>query len=478
MSLDEIVGIFNFRRETMNDLFYLDAHNHTEFSNTNGFLDSTIKVKELITRAYELGYKGIAITDHANISAHVQAVQITKDLKKSGKISEDFKVVLGVEAYVVGEQEMKNNISEGNPNRFYHMVILATNERGHEAIHKISTQSFLQSFTYRGVLRAPIYYHQLTELMKQFEQGDLIITTACLGGFMGQVVSNLINTSLESEQQQYKKDIYQFVCWALDTFGEDNVFFELQPSLMEEQVAYNQMLVKIANAYQIPYVVATDTHYLNKEDREVHEAFLTSDSGDTDRELGDFYDSTYLHSFEEFYEKMGYLGEEIVTNAINNTKLIYDKCKEYDLYKNQVIPKIPLPPKSEWGAYEELYQMAKDYKSIQAMIDSPEPYDNYLINLAFKGIIDKEIPKEKYEEKLARIDIECYELIGISKAKGQPISSYFITMAKCVDLIWESGSIIGPSRGSCAGFELNYVLGISQVSPLEQGIEMPHWRSK
>lgn len=458
------------------DLFYLDAHNHTEFSNTNGFLDSTIKVKELILRAYELGYKGIAITDHANISAHVQAIQITKDLKKSGKISEDFKVVLGVEAYVVNEQEMTNNISKNKPNRFYHMVILATNEKGHEAIHKISTQSFLQSFTHRGVLRTPIFYHQLSELMKNFQKGDLIITTACLGGFMGQVVSNLINTSLEEEQQQYKKDIYQFVCWALDTFGEDNVFFELQPSLMEEQVAYNQMLVKIANAYQIPYVVATDTHYLNKEDREVHEAFLTSDSGDTDRELGDFYDSTYLHSFEEFYEKMGYLGEEVITNAINNTKLIYDKCKEYDLYKNQVIPKIPLPPKNEWGTYEELYQMAKGYKSIQAMIDSPEPYDNYLINLAFKGMIDKGIPKEKYKEKLARIDIECYELIGISKAKGQPISSYFITMAKCVDLIWESGSIIGPSRGSCAGFELNYVLGISQVSPLEQGIEMPHWR--
>ena len=53
----------------LESLFYLDAHNHTEFSNTNGFLDSTIKVKELITRAYELGYKGIAITDHANISA-------------------------------------------------------------------------------------------------------------------------------------------------------------------------------------------------------------------------------------------------------------------------------------------------------------------------------------------------------------------------------------------------------------------------
>ena len=49
-------------------------------------------------------------------------------------------------------------------------------------------------------------------------------------------------------------------------------------------------------------------------------------------------------------------------------------------------------------------------------------------------------------------------------------------MAKCVDLIWECGSIIGTSRGSGAGYELNYLLGITQVSPLEQGIEMPHWR--
>ena len=460
-----------------NQLFYLDIHNHTEFSNTNGFLDSTIKVKELIQRAYDLDYKGIAITDHANISAHVQAIQISKDLKKKGKISEDFKVVLGVEAYVVNEQRMKDHVSMNQPTRFYHMVILATNERGHEAIRKISTQSFLQSFTYRGVLRTPVYYHQLTEIMKHFQKGDLVISTACLGGFMGDKVTQLLNSSNQEEQQAIKKSIYTFTCWALDTFGDGNVFFELQPSLMEEQVAYNQMLVKIANAYQIPYVVATDTHYLNKEDREVHQAFLTSDSGDTDRELGDFYDSTYLHSFEEFYEKMNYLGEEVITTAINNTKLIYDKCETYDLYKEQIIPKVPLPPRHEWGTYEELYELAKSYEHIQTMIDSTEIYDNYLINLAFKGLVEKKIPKEKYQEKLSRINTECFELIGISKAKHQPISSYFITMAKCVDLIWECGSIIGTSRGSGAGYELNYLLGITQVSPLEQGIEMPHWRS-
>ena len=51
-------------------------------------------------------------------------------------------------------------------------------------------------------------------------------------------------------------------------------------------------------------------------------------------------------------------------------------------------------------------------------------------------------------------------------------------MAKMIDIIWEDGdSLVGVSRGSAAGFLVNYYLGITQIDPLNQPLVMPHWRS-
>ena len=48
------------------------------------------------------------------------------------------------------------------------------------------------------------------------------------------------------------------------------------------------------------------------------------------------------------------------------------------------------------------------------------------------------------------------------------MSSYFITMNKYVDIIWnEANAILGVSRGSALGFIINYLLEIVQVNPTQ-----------
>ena len=55
---------------------YYSFHNHTDFSNAScGFMDSINKTEDLINYAYQLGLKGLAITDHESVSSHVRAVQ-------------------------------------------------------------------------------------------------------------------------------------------------------------------------------------------------------------------------------------------------------------------------------------------------------------------------------------------------------------------------------------------------------------------
>ena len=51
-----------------------DWHTHTHKSNILS-RDSTNSEIDLIDRALEIGLKGIGITDHANLSAHVKSIQ-------------------------------------------------------------------------------------------------------------------------------------------------------------------------------------------------------------------------------------------------------------------------------------------------------------------------------------------------------------------------------------------------------------------
>ena len=303
-----------------------------------------------------------------------------------------------------------------------------------------------------------------------------VIVHNCLGGRLPNLILNLLQEENEEKQEQIKDEIDYFINWCLDLFGED-FYIEIQPSLQQEQIDFNKMAVKIAKAYGIKWIITTDAHYLKEEDRSIHKSFLTSeDDENNNREIDDFYSTTYFFTVEKIFINMDYLDPEDIKRGILNTKEISDKVEGYNFKHKQIIPKIKLPNESNWYKNEKLYQYAIDYPNIINMINSNEIYDRYLISLIFKGISNR-IKKEDYKETFERIDVECKEIMGSSKAKDEPLSSYFITMEKNIEIIWEEAkSIVAPGRGSAGGFIIDYLIGITQINPLKQGIEMPHWR--
>lgn len=456
---------------------FIHLHVHSEYSNIR-LLDSTNKFEEMILYvANTLGQRGLALTDHDTLSGHVRFLATVKELKSKGKINEDFKPILGNEIYLMDET-VETSMAENNHTSFPHFILLATNSKGHHMLRQLSTRAWKRSRVFRGIERVNTYYSDIEAVIGN-DKGCLIGSTACLGSYFARQVLAIINAENETQVQEAKDNIYQFICWCLDTFGEDNFFIELQPSKLDnyEQVEYNKLAVKIANAYQIPYIVTTDAHYLNKEQAGVHEAFLTSqDDTSGSREVGRFYESTYFHSEEELYQSLGYLGEDVVKAAIDNTKRIADRCEEYSLEKPQTIPVIPLPDESEWYKNPAFEQIAMKYENLRKMMTSESQYDRYLISLCFEGLVERQIPNPKIETYLKRIDLECEEIIGVTEVRKEPISSYFITMKKIVDIIWQVGSIVGTGRGSAGCFLINYLLGIVQMNPLEIGVELSHWR--
>ena len=73
----------------------------------------------------------------------------------------------------------------------------------------------------------------------------------------------------------------------INIFGKDDFYLEMQPSHNKEQIKVNRELFKFANYHGLNYIITTDSHYLRKEDRVIHKAYLNAQNGD--REVDDFY---------------------------------------------------------------------------------------------------------------------------------------------------------------------------------------------
>lgn len=456
---------------------FVHLHNHSDYSNLR-LLDSINKIKDMIIYVSSLGQKALALTDHESLSGHIEFILTVEELKKEGKIPQDFKVILGNEIYLVDEETMKEEINDSNSTSFYHFLLLAKDNEGHRMLRELSTRAWLRMFNFKNMDRVPTYYSDFEEVVGD-NIGHLIGSTACLGGYFPRLVTTLLNTEDEIIQENIKDEIDDFIMWCIGIFGQDDFYIELQPSLNQEQIDFNNKAIQIAKAYGLKHIITTDSHYLTLDNKSIHEAYLTSnEEGNSNREVGEFYQSTHFFTMEDLMKNMKYLDVQDFEQAINYTYEIQDKVMGYNLANNQEIPLTPIPPKSTWQKHKELYEYAKDYDNVQAMIESEDNiYNQYLINLTFNGIEKRIKNKQEYNQVFERMNIECKELLGISEAKQQPVSGYFTTMEKIIDIIWnEAEAIVPPGRGSAGGYIIDYLVGITQVNPLKQGVEMPHFR--
>lgn len=456
----------------------IGCHCHTDKSNIR-LLDSTNQVKQLLKTALDQGYKGLAITDHEVLSAHLEAIQTVKKMKNSGEMPEDFKLILGNEAYLVDSlEEVRDNYKSG-VTKFPHFLMLAKNQFGHEQLRILSSMAWENSF-YTGTMeRVPTLKKDVEKIVKQ-NPGNLIATTACLGSEVNILLLKIreaeVNNDIE-EIKRLKLKIHHFMSWCIDVFGKENFFVELQPAYSDEQVYCNKKLIDIANGYGLKIIVTTDAHYLRPEDRAIHQAFLNAKDGE--REIDSFYEACFVQNIGEIYERMSYLDKNIVSEAIENTMIIGNMVDEYTIEHEPYIPKMELPN----FKLKHLFKPAYDqYEYIKKMSESADEQDRYLLKLIEDGFEEKlktsELTREAFHKILNRINIELGELWEISQKLNQSMPSYYITVREIINIIWDDecggDSLVGVARGSAAGYLVNYLLDITQLNPMEY--DLPHWR--
>ena len=440
-----------------------EPHSHTEYSNLR-LLDSINKVKPLIDRAIEIGLSGIAITDHECLSAAPEANFYAQEILTKYP---DFKVALGNEIYLTPNREMGQ--------KYYHFILIAKNKTGFKALRELSSRAWMASYWDRGLERVPVTYAELYEIVKKYPN-SLIATTACLGGQVSSQLLNLIKTEKHDDiqgQQETRKNINGFLIWCKHLFGDD-FYIECAPGQSTEQVLANRRLKSLAAAFKCKMVLGSDAHYLKKEDRYVHKAYLNSKGGE--REVDSFYEYAYLQDENDIKENIA-PSELDYDELVSNSYEIYNKIENYSIAHQQTIPKVEVKnyPKERdfYPGFQITRKMdvAYSYPVLHEMIRSDDKYERYWVNECLQTLVDKHLYNEKY---LSRLEEEADIKKTISEKLGTNMFRYPITLQHYVDMFWECGSTVGAGRGSsCSGLN-HYLLGVTQLDPIKW--DLPFWR--
>src|SRR3989344_4504679 len=402
-----------------NDFVHL--HNHSQYS----LLDGLTKLPALIEFVKASGMEAVALTDHGTMSGTVEFYKAAK--------AADIKPIIGMEAYVAPRKYTDKEPEKDR--QYYHLTMLAMNQKGYQNLMRLSTIANLEGFYYR-----PRIDHDLIE---KYSEG-LIVLSGCMGG----EVSDALRAG---QYEQAKKT----ALWYKQLFG-DRYYLELldhghvnHPSAWKEQKAVNDQLLKLAKELKIPAVVTCDAHYLKSEDREAHEILLCVQTGAflTDEErfsLKDF--ELHIMDPAEVIKRWGETHPELITN----TGAIARRCSVEIELGNILIPKFPVPKgESEKSLLEKLvwqglaWRYGRKNRATAAKLTVTE---------AKKLLKPAIIERAKYE-------LEVVEKMGFA--------GYFIIVADFINWGKDRGIVFGPGRGSAAGSIMSYAMRITELDPLQ-----------
>lgn len=428
-----------------------EAHSHTHYSNIR-LLDCINTPEKLVNYAQEIGLCGIAITDHEALGGHIELDKMQQKLLEENS---NFKVAKGNEIYLTDDRE--------SGQKYFHFILIAKDAIGHKMLRELSSISWINSYFDRGMERVPTLKSELKAIINKYGKGHLIASSACLGSEIDFYILKMHEAEQIGdikEKTEYYNRLINFINFLLELFGDD-FYLEVQPAQSKEQLIVNNKMSAIGKYFGIKLIVTTDAHYLKKEDREVHKAYLNSKGGE--REVDSFYEYAYLQTTEEIIENLKNTNLDYY-ELEKNTIEIFEKIENYSFHKNQQVPEV------EVANYPKVESNTK-YKVLDSLYNSDNIQERYWVNYC----IDKLKEINKYEDKyLSRLEEEADIQKTISEKLDTCMFAYPIFLQHFINLFWECGSTVGAGRGSaCAGLN-HYLLGVTQLDPIQWSL--PYWR--
>ncbi len=383
-----------------------DSFVHLHLHTEYSLLDGAIRMKELMKKTAEFKMPAVAITDHGNLFG---AIEFYQEATRAG-----VKPIIGCEAYIAPGSHRDRPGSRRDA--AYHFTLLAQNETGYRNLVKLVTAAHLDGFHY-----AP----RIDKELLAARSAGLIGLSGCLAGE--------INSAIQANNIEKAK---QSAAEYRDILGAENFFMELHDHGMEAQQKCNRVLPQIARDLGIGLVAANDVHFLRRSDHEAHDVMLCIGTGKM------VQDETRMRYVPELYFKSPSEMREVFRDfpeAITNTLEIGDRCHLDLEFGRSKYPEYPVP--------------------------AGKTREGYLRDLCYGGL------RERYGER-AMSDAELikrldYEL-GVLEKTG--FVSYLLIVWDFIRFAKERGIPVGPGRGSAAGSMVAYVLGITDIDPLQYGL--------
>ena len=394
------------RRMDNSEIKRVELHLHTQMSQ----MDAVTPAKELIKRAAAWGMKSIAITDHGVVQAFPEPKHAVDDLGL------DIKVIYGVEAYFVPDDEIPEGEDGWKKVKPYHAIILTKTQKGLRNLYELISVSHIQ------------YYHKrpriLQSVFEKYREG-LILGSACEQG-------ELYRAILHNKGQEKIEKIAQYYDYLeIQPLGNDN--FLIREGIVPDEEALkniNRKIVELGEKFNKIVVATCDVHFMDPQD-EVYRRILMAGQGFSDC---DNQAPLYFRTTEEMLAEFEYLGEEKAYElVVTNTNKIADMCEEVC-----PISKEKCPPIIE-GAEEEIRETCEN--KAKELYGDPLP-----------------------EIVQARLDRELESIIK------NGFSTLYIIAQRLVLKSNEDGYLVG-SRGSVGSSFVANMLGITEVNSLP-----PHYR--
>lgn len=297
----EVIG------EIVPEMQTVSLHHHTTFS----YLDAIGTPEQHAHVAAGYGMTALAITDHGNVSGHVQH---EKACKKAG-----IKPIFGLEAYTAtGEQE---------PRKF-HQTILAMDQEGLSNLYRLTTESWKNFYKWATVTG---------QMVKQFHEG-LIFTSGCADSLLS--CSLLGGKSIPEKEASWER--------ALDVAGRmkaligDRYYLECQvfPEL-ERTRELNPAFEEIGRLLDIPLVATFDVHTLVEGQHKIRATIHAAGRGANtiaqqmsgwEYEVPDYIPRSDMEVFDRIL-RTG-LSPDAAAEACRNTYRIAERC-------NVTLPRAP-----------------------------------------------------------------------------------------------------------------------------------------
>ncbi len=372
---------------------------HTQYSICEG----AIKIDDLADYCKRNKIQAMGLADSYNLCG---ALEFSEKLSKVGTHP------------IIGTQiNLKVNNIIGK------ITLYAKSEKGYKNLTKLSSLSYL------NIKEVEEPNCEIQDIISN--NSDLILLTGSYRDFFGKIF-----------QANKLKDFENTIISFKEHF-KDRIYFEIQRHNENDEVNFENYLLKSSKFLNIPIIATQEVFYLDQSMYEAHDALTCIGEKNfiEDNNRFKFSNEHYLKKHEELLDLYSDIPEALENNFNFHLRFSFKPKKSK--------PILPSIANSRQNSPED-----------ELLIQAKDGLLNRLNNFVFKknNSVKKTEIKKIYEDRLNHeIDI----------INSMDYASYFLIVSDYIKWAKKNSIPVGPGRGSGAGSLVAYSLDITDLDPIE-----------